>query len=134
MNAAVGRLCLGLSFAQSSRYTNYLALGIFGGYLHLLSLNPRKRQQVTLAVLSVVLLFTIPIRADDRNTMRFFSNIKRSWRTCYLGGGSISRCDHVVGYKIAPEPSSVLQQKLDYLQHTDQNLFCTHNRPWLSRR
>jgi glycerol-3-phosphate acyltransferase PlsY len=38
-NAAIGRICLGLGSAQSSRYMNYVTLGVFGLYLHLLSLE-----------------------------------------------------------------------------------------------
>src|SRR5437763_14306209 len=57
---AFGRLCLGLPSAQSSRYTNYLALGIFGAYLHLISLKPSTVRRVFLTVVSLALLTSLP--------------------------------------------------------------------------
>jgi len=127
MNAAIGRLCLGLEFAQSSRYTNYLALGIFGAYLHLLSFHTPKLRRVLLGVAILALLLTVPIRTEDRGLMRFFSEIKRNWRSCYLAGGSIPACDSVAGYKIEPEPEQVLQHKLDYLKQSRKNLYSGSN-------
>ena len=48
--------------------------------------------------------------------MRFFSDIKGNWRTCYLGGGSIFECDSRAGHKIDPEPEPVLERKLGFLR------------------
>jgi len=120
---AFGRLCLGLPSAQSSRYSNYLALGIFGAYLHLVSLKPSTLRRVFLTVVSLALLASLPIRGEDRGTMRFFSEIKTNWRNCYLAGGSIKQCDTIGGYQIEPEPVPVLQRKLDYLKGNELNLF-----------
>jgi hypothetical protein len=75
---------------------NYVALGIFGGYLHLSSRTLRLRR-VVLGVAILGLLATVPIRAD-RGLMKFFSEVKGHWKTCYLTTGSISECDTAATY------------------------------------
>lgn len=123
--AAYGRACLGISTAQSSRYTNYVVLGIFGAYLYVRSLRDETLRRTLSGVAIVALLATVPIRAQERNGMRWAFTVKRTWRQCYLQGGTIPECDALAGYKIDPEPAPVLQQKLDFLKQTHQNLFCT---------
>jgi len=122
-NTAFGRLCLGVSSAQASRYTNYIALGVFGGYLYLVSMTPTKIRSGLLTIAVLALLVTIPIRAEDRGTMRFFSEIKRNWKACWLAGGTIPECDKIAGYKIEPEPDTVLQQKMQFLKEHRENLY-----------
>lgn len=75
-------------------------------------------RRVLLGAGIVALLATVPIRAEDRGLMRFFSDIKGNWRTCYLGGGSIFECDSRAGYKIDPEPEPVLERKLGFLRQS----------------
>ena len=123
--AAYGRVCLGMFTAQSSRYMDYIVLGIFGAYLYLRSLRHETLRKMLSAVVVVALLATIPIRAADRNGMRWGSTVKKTWRRCYLQGGTIAECDAAAAYKIDPEPVPLLQQKLDFLKQTRQNLFCT---------
>jgi hypothetical protein len=123
LNAALGRLCLGLASAQASRYTNYLALGLVGAYLNLLNLRPTQVRNSLLTVTTVAFLATIPIRADDRYSMRAGSEIKLNWKKCYLAGGTIPECDTVAGFQIEPEPERVLQHKLDFLRRNRINLF-----------
>lgn len=123
--AAYGRVCLPMFTAQSSRYTNYLVPGMFGAYLYLRSLRHETLRRILSAVVVVALLATIPIRAADRNGMRWGSTVKKTWRQCYLQGGTIAECDAAAGYKIDPEPVPLLQKKLDFLKQTHQNLFCT---------
>jgi len=122
-NAAYGRLCLGLASAQASRYTNYLALGLVGAYLSVLTLRSVQVRSALLMAIAVVFLATIPIRADDRYLMRSYSEIKLQWKKCYLAGGAIPECDRVAGLKIEPEPEQVLQNKLDFLKQNRLNLF-----------
>ena len=125
LGAAYGRVCLGMFTAQSSRYMDYIVLGIFGAYLYLHSLPEKGFRRILAGVVVVALLATVPIRAADRNGMRWGSNVKKTWRQCYLQGGTIAECDAAAAYKIDPEPAPILQQKLDFLKHTRQNLFCT---------
>lgn len=123
ISTAIGRICLGLGFAQSSRYTNYVALGVFGAYLHLFTVRPAIFRAILLNVAVIALLATVPIRAEDRGLMRSFSDVKRNWRTCYLSGGSIPDCDSRAGYKIDAEPESVLERKLEFLKQSRNNLY-----------
>ena len=122
-NTAYGRLCLGLSSAQASHYSNYLALGLFGAYLHLLTLRTPGLRQAALVVCAVAFLATLPIRIGDRAAMKYFSEIKQNWKSCYLAGGTISECDRYAGFKIEPEGETTLQEKLQFLQRNRLNLF-----------
>ena len=128
ISTAIGRICLGLGFAQSSRYMNYVALGIFGAYLHLLKVRTPVIRTVLLTVVVPALLATVPIRAEDRGLMRSPSDTKRNWRTCYLAGGGIPDCDRRAGYKIDPEPEPVLERKLHFLRQSRDNLFADSDR------
>jgi hypothetical protein len=122
-NTAYGRLCTGLASAQASRYCNYLALGLFGAYLHLLTRRSSKLRQCSLTFVAIIFLATLPIRMGDRATMKYFSDIKRNWRSCFLSGGTIPECDRYAGFKIEPEPEAVLDEKLQYLKRNHKNLF-----------
>jgi hypothetical protein len=123
VTAAIGRICLGLGSAQSSRYMNYVTLGVFGVYLHLFSLESPRLRRVLLGVAIVALLATVPIQSEDRGLMKSFSEIKGNWRSCYLGGGSISECDTRAGSKIFPQPQPVLERKLHLLRQSRNNLY-----------
>src|SRR5579884_1371074 len=125
LGAAYGRVCLGMFTAQSSRYMDYIVLGIFGAYLYLQSLPEKRSRRILSGTMVVALLATVPIRTADRNGMRWGSHVKQTWRHCYLQGGTIAECDSAAGYKIEPEPPPVLQQKLDFLKERRLNLFCT---------
>ncbi|MEI9974205.1 MAG: hypothetical protein WDO73_20440 [Ignavibacteriota bacterium] len=49
--------------------------------------------------------------------------MKSGWRACYLSGKAADDCDDQNG-AIYPEPDRThLQEKLDYLKATRQNLF-----------
>ncbi len=127
VTTSFGRVCLGLESARASRYITFLAPGIYGAYLQVVSGPNSKLRRGLLSVMTIALLTTIPIRAQDRGLMRYFSEIKHNWRECYLHNGSIHTCDRIAGYKIDPEPETVLQQKLNYLKRNKLNLFSGSN-------
>jgi len=61
--------------------------------------------------------------------MQIFSSRKAAWRNCYLGGHSMADCDRAFG-GVYPLPERThLQEKLDYLQATGQNLFSDRAAP-----
>lgn len=122
-NAAVGRVCLGLASAQASRYTNYLALGILGAYLQLHTVRRPRLRTAMLSIAAAAFLATVPIRSHDRGMMRYFSEVKRNWRSCYLAGENIATCDSFAGFKMTPEPPELLEKKLEYLKEHQENLY-----------
>jgi hypothetical protein len=55
--------------------------------------------------------------------MRYFSEVKRNWRSCYLAGENIATCDSFAGFKMTPEPPELLEKKLEYLKEHQENLY-----------
>jgi ABC-type multidrug transport system fused ATPase/permease subunit len=124
LNTAFGRLCIGLDAAQSPRYTEYMQLGFLGLYLCVLTISRHWLRTVLLLVMGVSLLQSVPTRAIDLNTMKHFSDVKRSWKNCYLATGQISQCDRVTGFWVYPRPEAThLHEKLDFLKQRKQNLY-----------
>jgi hypothetical protein len=121
-NTAVGRLCLGLEQALSSRYSTLLIPAFLAIYFYLLSQSWHGARNIMLALWVILLLpasVTVP-----RRELQYFSDGKRLWADCYVRTGNITYCDKSTSFKIypAPEPTH-LQQKLDYLKANHLNLF-----------
>ena len=124
LNTAFGRLCIGLDAAQTPRYTEYLQLGIFGLYLFVLTISCRSLRNVVLFLFAVLLCQSVPIRAVDENTMVHFSEVKRSWKSCYLSSSNIGQCDRLAGFWVYPRPEAThLKEKLDFLKRNKLNLY-----------
>ena len=126
VNAAYGRLCLGLDMAQSSRYMIYLVPGFFGVYLYALSeRNWATRGSIISGLLLVALLSSFHLNYGDWLLMQASSRNKRAWRNCYLARHNIDECNRLANFKVYPFPSQAtqLQQKLDFLERNRLNLY-----------
>jgi len=120
---AYGRSCLGSHLAFESRYTNYLALGIFGLYLH--SLRGQRAGKIFAGLLLAMLLTgSLKTSPADQYQMERFHEVKANWRSCYLRIEDVEQCDQAAGFWIYrfPEPTD-LKDKLEYLKQTKQNLY-----------
>jgi hypothetical protein len=123
--AAYGRICLGLSAAQGSRYMTYMVLAFFGLYLAALSARVNIERGVFVClVLLLALLSSARIGTREQRIMSTISEQRRTWKECYLSAHSIEQCDARSGSYIywTPEPAD-LQSKLDYLERHRLNLF-----------
>jgi hypothetical protein len=123
INAAYGRSCAGWLAARSSRYAIYLELGMLGFYFHLLGIRrDRTRKWLLAALLASVLLASLHV---DRHSMEVMREVKQTWKACYFQTEDVKKCDHAAGFPLfggAPEGTH-LQQKLQYLKNTRQNLY-----------
>ena len=123
LSTAYGRLCGGLWTARASRYVIYLEVGVLGVYFHLLNLRWASLRRLLLAGLLVAVLGASSY--VDQTDMGYFFNIKLQWKRCYFMNEDIGLCDQMAGFPIythAPEGTH-LQEKLDYLKATHQNLY-----------
>jgi hypothetical protein len=123
MNTAYGRLCGGLATALAPRYVIYLELGVLGLYFHLLSIRQVSMRRLLLsAFLVTVLAASVQV---DRRRMEYFRAVRQRWKECYLQTEDIKRCDQVAGFPIFTHPPerTHLQEKLQYLKKTHQNLY-----------
>ena len=126
-NTALGRLCLGLLTAQSSRYVPYLIPAFLGIYFSCLASGNKTWKMVgTLGVLAIAISGALPVRIGDRSMMLQYHNVKNNWRECYLQLHDIQQCDTLTGTKIYPWPESGhLKEKLDFLEDKRLNLYAT---------
>jgi hypothetical protein len=121
-STAYGRLCLGMSFSQSSRYAIYLHLGLLGIYFSLLSVSGTTARRTVVAIFGFALLGTFVSGERLRGDMVRLHEVKHGWKQCYLLTGSVDTCDQYT--RVHPEPQKTrLQEKLDFLRKTRQNLF-----------
>lgn len=122
ISTAYGRLCGGLWTAQASRYVIYLELGVLGLYVQSLNVRWAPIRRLLLAgLLAAVLAASSHV---DRE-IGYFPHIKWRWKRCYLMTEDANLCSQAVGFPIythAPEGVH-LQEKLDYLKETRQNLY-----------
>lgn len=132
VNTAYGRLCGGLKVASSSRYVIYLEPVALGFYFSLLSLRHAAARKFLLSgflVAVVAASFYL-----DRGGMGFSKDVKEHWKACYLQTEDINKCDKLAGFPIYSPSSrqiqlSHLQNKLEYLKKTHQNLYLDRQAP-----
>ena len=123
--AAIGRLCLGLAYAQSSRYITYLIPAFLGFYFCVLQMRHEKAKK---ALLTLMIICTgIPaiwLSQSDDWTMRWLSSGKQAWRECYLQNEDIALCDAVARFHVHPNPEAMhMKEKLEYLKRNHLNLY-----------
>jgi hypothetical protein len=122
VNAAVGRLCLGLPVAFSSRYVTLLIPAFLAIYFYLLSREWHGKRNLVLT-LWILLLIPAAVRKPWLH-IRWYSDGKRDWANCYVRTGNIHYCDQSGNFWVHPYPEQIgLQEKLDYLKQHQLNLF-----------
>lgn len=106
--AAIGRLCMGLGFAQSSRYGTLLIPAFFALYLTALSLTGRGRRRAMAALIIALLLHgAAPWRWTTNETAEEWRRLRSSWRDCYLASGDSTGCSSSSGLQLHPSPATV---------------------------
>ena len=127
LNAAIGRVCLGMpAAAQSSRYMGLLIPAFLAMYLHLLSWRDGKKRAVALTMFSLIVLpNTLKMHRDPVQ-----ENGKRAWQACYLRVEDIDYCNQTTGYPPHWNAAEThLKEKLDYLKRNHLNLFSDQSKP-----
>lgn len=122
---AYGRVCIGLSQAQESRYSTYLILAFFGLYLGAVSAKLRFERVVFVSfVLVLALVSTLRVRESQYQVMSWLHDHKLAWKECYMAKHDVGRCDSETGFSIyySPEPPD-LQSKLNLLEAKHWNLY-----------
>ena len=122
---AYGRVCIGLSQAQESRYSTYLILAFFGLYLGAVSAKLRFERAVFVSfVLVLALSSTLKVRESQYQAMTWLHDRKLAWKECYMAKHDVGRCDSETAFSIyySPEPPD-LQSKLNLLEAKHWNLY-----------
>ena len=123
LNLAVGRVCLGLGSASSSRYQTYLIPGFFALYLFAVT-----RKKVPLRGITFCLLcFLVTTFSVGTNATAYFQDVyqgKQRWKQAYLQTEDIYLSNRISEFAIHPNPSHTeLKRKLDYLKEHGLNLY-----------
>ncbi|MCI5149142.1 MAG: hypothetical protein D3916_07125 [Candidatus Electrothrix sp. MAN1_4] len=123
LNLSVGRVCLGLGSATSSRYQTYLIPVFFALYLFAVT-----RRKVPLRGIAFCLLcFFVTTFSVGTNATTYFQDIyhgKQRWKEAYLQTEDIYLSNRLSKFAIHPNPSHTeLKRKLDYLKEHRLNLY-----------
>jgi hypothetical protein len=120
--AAIGRVCLGMEAAGSSRNVTLLIPGFLGIYFHLLmSRNGCKRTLLVTALFAAVLPSCLQ---RNHKEIEGFSAMKHTWKDCYRATENVQYCDSFSHLQLYPRPNAIhLQEKLDYLKRNRLNLY-----------
>jgi hypothetical protein len=126
---AVGRMCLGLPAAQSSRYMTLLIPAFLGLYLSALLL---RGTWVRRAILTVVLLGVaggwLPTLSGGANprphSADWYRQVKQSWQACYLRSEDVAGCNAATGYEIHPRSGEpYFAELLNYMRENRLSLY-----------
>lgn len=122
-NAAIGRSCLGLSAAQSSRYIPLLIPAFLALYFYLLRLHIKGRLPMVVLSIYVVLLSagSLPLGIIDKAIMPYYS-AKANWKACYVRYQNVRYCNEVTGFQPYPN-ADVLESELRYFKTQQLNIF-----------
>jgi hypothetical protein len=121
--AALGRTCTGLTEAHTSRYGNYRQLAVLSLLFWALTVRRPAWRNASAYVLPVLLIPSLFLTSTDAHDIHTLHDLKAGWRACYLSGHLADTCDDQNG-PIYPDPEGTrLQEKLDFLRATRQNLF-----------
>lgn len=124
--AAVGRVCMGMAAAQSSRNMTLLIPGFVGIYFFLLNLGQNRLAKISIALLLVAVIPAAVQR--NHKEIEGFSAMKAAWKQCYLAHEDISYCDAASHLQLYPDPNSIhLREKLTFLKQHHLNLYAGSN-------
>jgi hypothetical protein len=123
INTSIGRLCLGINTADSSRYATYLIPAFLGFYFYLSNLKQNSIKNIFTLFFAVILLYG-NLTAVSKPEIRWYFEGKTNWKQCYLNYENIDYCDRTTNFKIYPNPTATnLKSKLEYLKTHRLNLY-----------
>jgi hypothetical protein len=122
---AVGRIPLGLEFAQSSRHMTLLLPAFLGCYFFLQRLSGEFPRKITLTLLLAwVTVCCIPLSGYHFGVINGFQKGKVDWIDAYLKTGDIQEAESISGLKVNVEgPFDSGNERLHYLRIHRLNLF-----------
>jgi hypothetical protein len=125
LNAAVGRVCLGICAAVTDRYTALLVPAWLGLYFVAAGLGSRSRRN-SAWLLIFTLCFLVPQLKESNyeRDMGRYAEAKKEWVACYLEKEDAALCDEGAGKSIyAAGRAGELKERLDYLKRRRLNFF-----------
>ena len=123
--SAVGRVCLGPTAADASRYVPYMAPALVGGYFLLRSMPATRLRDAALGCfLLACIVKEVRPEPGRRAYLEWLWRGKSAWADCFRQKGDVARCDAETGFRIHPVPEvTQLDRKLAYLRERKLGLF-----------
>ncbi len=120
--AAIGRVCLGMEAAGSSRNITLLIPGFLGIYFRLLMLDHTYKRTL---LMSAFVIAVVPACVQrNHKEIEGFSAMKRAWKNCYLTNENIEDCDRLSNLQLYSRPEATrLGAKLSFLKQNRLNLY-----------
>jgi hypothetical protein len=124
---AIGRIHLGLSGAQATRYVPLVTPALLGVFFALGRISrPRLRQAALAVSVAGLLAATFPMREPETRFMQRLSGGKRIWVETYLETGEIRASNRAAGIRLYPrvgDPKDGIEEKLAYLREHQLSFF-----------
>jgi hypothetical protein len=122
-NAAVGRLCLSMPSAYSSRYVTLTIPALFAIILSVQEIKRTNLARAAFIGLLALSAVSLPIKSADLDLIRYISGVKTSWKACYLQNENVDTCNQESGGWIFPTNNQEFRDRLTYLKENRLGLF-----------
>jgi hypothetical protein len=123
LDTAVGRLCLTMNSAYSSRYATLAIPALFAVYVYLQSMPKNPPARLFLAGFLLIMAISIPLKSSDLDILTYFAEKKQEWKACYLELENVDTCNTKASFNIYPTTSPELLWRLGYLKTNHLNLY-----------
>lgn len=124
ISSSAGRICLGITQGQSSRYVTFLIPMYLGLYIFLCLIKSNKIYRHLFLSAIIVLFIFISNKNISLEYQKKMTVLKKSWKECYLQYEDIGKCNQLTGFQVYPNPEATkLEWKLNYLKKNKLNLF-----------
>lgn len=128
-NTAVGRVVLGLEQAPTaSRYVTLLIPAALAILLHLGSVKETaKARWLAFSYALLLIPGTLILRANDIQSVNWYSNGRRAWKSSYLAHHDLQRAEKDASFPAYPSP--IIAGRLQFLEKHRLNLFNPAGQP-----
>ena len=114
---AVGRVCLGVEAATSSRYVPYAFAGLLALHVSSGTVTNARRRRFLVAAFAILMVAKELRASGDRRAMNRYRDGKTRWVACYVRRGDVAACDREAKFALYPAPAATaLDVKLEFLR------------------
>ncbi|MCF8367146.1 MAG: hypothetical protein K9H16_15255, partial [Bacteroidales bacterium] len=119
---AIGRVCLGVLGAFTSRYVTYTIPGMIAIYFGILNFKNYPRLRYMFLAGFLLLLFAKETTVSSSNVINWFYEGKKNWVECYLQNRNIEECNRKANFKVYLD-DKLIEKKLKFLEENNLSFF-----------
>jgi len=121
VNTALGRISLGIGYAQAPRYFPYVVPSVIGVYCFFKISEFKSRAFFILLLFALMMAYQF-VSYYDVQLMKKWADAKSQWKETYLKHESVSRANSVVWFTIYPD-SNLVKSRFDFLKEHKLNIY-----------